>query len=504
MASDRDKWADSLSANQSGGWLAGFLAEEDEFDRRSLWRLGSWGVGAVAAVIVALYANQSTLGVRRDQAAAANLMRQSQQIQWVAKESQSESKRLASAVDTLNGDRDRLYSRVSALEQGLDSVTGSIARQSAAMASAPPAPADTSAVFQTGAPPSLMAPPSTTAALGAVPAPAPPEASQNTASQNTPPPAATPATMAAATTPAAATDKATDKPAIDKTGPDKPNTVAALQPDKSLAASISNSPAAVPAAPPVRQEPSNKASAAAITAPAPPTTAPLMPAKSIMAPPDPAATKLTEPEPAANTVPALPPPQTVANAPAMTEPDAAPPAPTPVLPAIAVQRTEFGVDLGGANSVDGLRALWRGLLKYRANKALTELRPIIVVKERSNGLGMQLRLVAGPLNDAAAAAKLCATLTENDRSCETTVFDGQRLAVNSDSGAKSDKGDANARSEGGTPAPAAASGNHHAPVPTRSSRRRSNASKGAKVEQPAPKDEAKPVSRSLTSFLGLR
>ena len=51
MATDRDQWADNLSGD-SGGWLTGFLAEEDEFDRRSLWRLGSWGVGSVAAVIV--------------------------------------------------------------------------------------------------------------------------------------------------------------------------------------------------------------------------------------------------------------------------------------------------------------------------------------------------------------------------------------------------------------------------------------------------------------------
>jgi hypothetical protein len=389
----------------------------------------------------------------------------------VAKESQNESRRLASAVDTLNSDRDRLYSRVTVLEQGLDTVTGSIARQSAAAASpapststspAPTAP-ESSTVFQTGAPPSLVAPPPVT-------------------------------TMAAATTTAATSDTA---PA-DKVAADKPNTVAALQPDKSLAASLSSSSAVAPAAPPVRPEPTNKASAAAITAPAVTPTAPLMPSKSIMAPPDPAATKLIESEPSADTAPALPPPQTVANAPAMAEPDA--PAPAPVLPAIAVQRTEFGVDLGGANSVDGLRALWRGLLKYRANKALTELRPIIVVKERSNGLGMQLRLVAGPLNDAAAAAKLCATLTENDRSCETTVFDGQRLAVNNDSSSKSD---ANAKSDSNAPAPAV-SNSHRAPAPTRSSRRRGN-SKGAKVEEPAPKDAAKPASRpSLTSFLGLR
>jgi hypothetical protein len=37
--------------------------------------------------------------------------------------------------------------------------------------------------------------------------------------------------------------------------------------------------------------------------------------------------------------------------------------------------------------------------------------------------------VAGPLSDAAAAAKICAALAESDRSCETTVFDGQRLAL---------------------------------------------------------------------------
>ena len=58
-------------------------------------------------------------------------------------------------------------------------------------------------------------------------------------------------------------------------------------------------------------------------------------------------------------------------------------------PRLAVQRTEFGVDVGGANSLPGLRALWRGLLKSRSNAALTTLRPIIVIKEGNNGLGMQ-------------------------------------------------------------------------------------------------------------------
>jgi hypothetical protein len=66
------------------------------------------------------------------------------------------------------------------------------------------------------------------------------------------------------------------------------------------------------------------------------------------------------------------------------------------------------------------------------------LRPIIVVREGNNGLGMQLRLVAGPLTDAAAAAKICAGMGENNRPCETTVFEGQRLAIKAeDTDAKS-------------------------------------------------------------------
>ncbi len=160
--------------------------------------------------------------------------------------------------------------------------------------------------------------------------------------------------------------------------------------------------------------------------------APLMASKSMMARPDPAAAKLIEPEPekASKAITAAPMPEVVAAAPSAddTETDASQAA----APKLAVQRTEFGVDVGGANSVGGLRALWRGLLKSRSNAPLTTLRPIIVIREDSTGLGMQLRLVAGPLSDAAAAAKICAVLVENRRTCETAVFDGQRLAMKAD------------------------------------------------------------------------
>jgi hypothetical protein len=129
MGKNTDHLARSFETENTGGLLTGFLAEEDEIDRSALWRLGSWGAAAVGTVILALLASQSSIGWRREQVAAADLMRQSQQIQALARESQNETRRLASAIDTLNSDRDRLYSRVTVLEQGLDSVTGAIARQ---------------------------------------------------------------------------------------------------------------------------------------------------------------------------------------------------------------------------------------------------------------------------------------------------------------------------------------------------------------------------------------
>ena len=370
MAKDANNLADSFKTENTGGALSGFLAEEDEFDRRTLWRLGSWAVASVGAVIIAVVANQSSIGWRRDQIAATDLIRQSQQIQTVAKEGQSETRRLASAIDTLNSDRDRLYSRVGVLEQGLDSVTGAIARQTTI-----------------STPPTTPAPASSTAPVAAAPAEKQPTA-----------PALSPV---ATTAPAAAVAAATPTTAPPT---EKPSAVATLTEPTPAAAS--------PVVPAISGKPADTA---------PP---PLMASKSMMGPPDPAAGKLLEPSTPPKIVTAEPIPAAVASAPPAVdaEPDATEPLPK-------VQRTEFGVDVGGANSVGGLRALWRGLLKSRANAPLAALRPIIVVKESNTGLGMQLRLVAGPLTDAAAAAKICAGMTANDRPCQTTVFDGQRLAM---------------------------------------------------------------------------
>ncbi len=360
MAKSTDHLARSFEIENTGGLLSDFLAEEDELDRSALWRLGSWGAASVGAVIVALLASQSSIGWRRDQVVVADLVRQSQQIQALARESQNETRRLASAIDTLNSDRDRLYSRVTVLEQGLDSVTGAIARQNSAPAAATvPLTAEIRPVLQSPA--------------------------------SAPAPAASPVATVAP-------------------NPEKPRTALPEQAEagaSSPAQGTANAPAATP-------------------------STPLMASKSIMAPPDSAAGKLTEPDPVTP-----PRPEAVASAAPGDTPE--PNASQAAAAQQAVQRTEFGVDVGGANSLNGLRALWRGLLKSKSTASLATLRPIIVVKESNTGLGMQLRLVAGPLNDAAAAAKICAALVESQRTCETAVFDGQRLAIKADEPAASEK-----------------------------------------------------------------
>jgi hypothetical protein len=427
LARDSDHRAADFETDNTGGLLSGLLAEEDDLDRRSLWRIGSWGVGAVAAVVVAVMANQSSLGLKREQMAAADLAWQAQQIQLAARENQSETRRLANAVDTLNGDRDRLYSRVTSLEQGLDSVTGSFIRQLPPNAAAP-GPA--LATLEPPAAPTLapiIGPVATAAPVIEKPAPKAtgPEPSPATISSvaKDPPktdPGKTEKTEAAKTDAA----KSVTKLELAKTEPAKSDAPKA----DTAKADVAKVDATKPDVAKADAAKIDAAKAEAAKTPAATPATPLVAAKSFMAPPDPSATKLIEPNKPLSLVTSGPIPEVVASTPPVSDEDAD----EATAPKVALQRTEFGVDLGTANSLNGLRALWRGLLKSRSNAPLQALRPVIMIKESTKGLGMQLHLVAGPLNDAGAAAKICAVMTENSRTCETTVFDGQRLSFKAD------------------------------------------------------------------------
>jgi hypothetical protein len=394
------KLTETAPVDESGGWLSGFLADEGGFDRRTLWRLGSWGIGSIAAMTIAILAHQSGNGLRKEtgaslrqeQIVAANLARQSQQIHSIAKASENEISRISSAVNTLNGDRDRLFARVTVLEQGLDSVTGSISRN-AAQNEPPRAPVQTEAALDASSvEPPLLPPPdfaipakrldplkkfdasnslsTAMAETAAKPSPAD-SSSANSLSVNTP-----------STTAPSANSPATPQAAS------QPATVARDQPTTTSGGRVDETAAITPATskPKKDREPHRHENAESKDA-------------QIV----------------------------VASIPAASD---APQPPSPPIH-VPVAHTDFGVDLGSANSIKGLRALWRSVLKSEANE-LASLHPIIVVKERGNGIGMQLRLVAGPLADAASAAMICAVLSENRRPCETAVFEGQRLATNED------------------------------------------------------------------------
>ncbi|MDA9543444.1 hypothetical protein ACM43_02535 [Bradyrhizobium sp. CCBAU 45321] len=434
MAKDSDPLADAFSTKETGGLFSGLLAEESTFDRRLMWRLGSWGVAAVGAVVLAVMANQAQLGWRRDQVASADLVRQADRLQLLTKESQNEARRLAAAIETLNSDRDRLYSRVTVLEQGLDSVTGAIAKQTA---TPPP---------------------------GAKPQDAAPTA---------------PSVAPVASTPTATSEKPRSEAAKDGQKDAQKDSPKDAQ-KETLKEPPSPPPQTAAAASLVQQTP-------ATTSALP--TIPLVPAKSLMAPPDPAASKLIQPETAE---------QKAEPAPAAAEIVAAatkPPEPAESeSPAIAVQQTRFAIDLGGANSIDGLRALWRGVTK--SNPEIAALRPIIMIKEGNTGLGMQLRLGAGPLVNAAAAAKFCAGLVENGRPCETTVFDGQRLSMRGSDKTQEktqdrvpDKGSETSQDAG----PAAETAPVSSAKPEKPQRRRSYSSKRTKRDEPAPAPAAQPA-----------
>jgi hypothetical protein len=91
--------------------------------------------------------------------------------------------------------------------------------------------------------------------------------------------------------------------------------------------------------------------------------------------------------------------------------------------------TDFGIDLGSANSVNGLRTLW-STLKGKYPQLLNNMWPVMAVRDRPKQPGtVELRLVAGPLPNAGHAARLCASFAALAIACQPTVFDGQRLAL---------------------------------------------------------------------------
>ncbi len=96
-------------------------------------------------------------------------------------------------------------------------------------------------------------------------------------------------------------------------------------------------------------------------------------------------------------------------------------------PGSSVSRTEFGLDLGGAATVEALRTAWISAVQ-RHGTLIEGLRPVVGTRDRGRP-GMEFRLIAGPVPNAATAARLCAAMTAAGAVCAPAVFEGQRLAV---------------------------------------------------------------------------
>jgi hypothetical protein len=107
--------------------------------------------------------------------------------------------------------------------------------------------------------------------------------------------------------------------------------------------------------------------------------------------------------------------------------------PTPAQPhaqseVTGATRTEFGIDLGGETSLDGLRARWSAL-KGNHGPTLEGLQPLVRVREGSRPGTVELHLIAGPVANAGTAARVCAKLQATGVACKASEFDGQRLSI---------------------------------------------------------------------------
>jgi len=92
----------------------------------------------------------------------------------------------------------------------------------------------------------------------------------------------------------------------------------------------------------------------------------------------------------------------------------------------AAANGDFAIDLGVATNVNTLRAHW-GSVKAAHGALLEGLEPLVSVRKSTRPGFTEFHLVAGPVADADAAARLCAALTSVRVPCRPATYSGQRL-----------------------------------------------------------------------------
>jgi hypothetical protein len=363
-------------ADNSGG--AGYPDDDAHLDLKPLLRLAAWGAGACAALAVAVMAAQSDMGGRRAGTAIASLTgtageqnAKSNRAELLARaDAEREAKRLAEAVRVLAGDRDRLAGRVAHLERNLEDLTGSVAR----VAAQPHPPAPPSRATE---PPPMAAAPKTVPASPAPTASLPSNAAE--------PPAAW-----------------------------APQPVIPMPPQMAAVTPLWREHAELPLIPP-------KSPAKEVSAKEPATETETTPL------PRPGPVAVLQSYAGAGSSSAAAGAYGPASAGGMHAPAPAP-APLPSADGQAATRLDYAIDLGAATNLAGLRGLWERV-RIRQPASLDGLHPLVSVRDGAKPGSTELRLVAGPLADTTAVARVCASLLSVGIACQPAVFDGQRLPV---------------------------------------------------------------------------
>lgn len=162
-------------------------------------------------------------------------------------------------------------------------------------------------------------------------------------------------------------------------------------------------------------------------------TAAALAAKTAPPAPDSTATKPAAQAsvPAAN---APAPPPVVAAVTTEPKADSAPTSAVPLPPGRATQpaveaeppaSSEFGLDLGWASTLDGVRQRW-ATVKANFGPLLSGMHPLAAPDRRQGKSGY--RLVVGPLPNGPAATGLCAHFNAAHTACRSVKFDGEQIA----------------------------------------------------------------------------
>ena len=167
-----------------------------------------------------------------------------------------------------------------------------------------------------------------------------------------------------------------------------------------------------------RQATATAAALAAKTAPpapsAPATVAPAsLPASAASAPQSAATAIAAPPKSETSNTAAVPMPPTRVAAVAANEPQ---PTTSP--------QNEFGLDLGGAATLDGVRQRWI-TVKASFGPLLSGMYPLAAHERRAGTSGY--RLVVGPLPNSPAATGLCSHFAAARTACKSVKFDGEQI-----------------------------------------------------------------------------